>query len=241
MTDDELALLRTIREYPDADLPRLVYADWLEEHGDADRAEFIRLQIERHARAAGDPAARGIGPREYQLLLAHEREWKDELPPGFRDGAAFRRGLIHRVRCRVFDLFDPSHRAVFAPVEELHVTIDALNTAWMLDAPPLLTELPLRELALDCTVPVGALLADVLVRFGPYPRLHTLRIRDAAFGAAGVLALAPLPAFPAVRHLDLTGCGIAPGPGEAAPDVFAHVGWTDRLDRLTLGTEVRLR
>ena len=42
-----LALLRAIAAAPDDDAPRLVYADWLDEHGpgDADRAraEFVRL------------------------------------------------------------------------------------------------------------------------------------------------------------------------------------------------------
>src|SRR5262249_2329375 len=38
----EAAFLRDIRESAEDDTPRLVYADWLEEHGDADRAEFIR-------------------------------------------------------------------------------------------------------------------------------------------------------------------------------------------------------
>lgn len=234
MTDDELALLRTIREHPDADLPRLVYADWLEERGDADRAEFIRLQIERHARTP-DPTARGIGPREYQLLLAHEREWKDELPPGFRDGAAFRRGLIHRVRCRAASLYAEPAWPILAPVEELHVVIAELSAEWLIAPPPALT-LPLRELTVDCEIPVGAILAEALVRFGPFPHLHTLRILgDPSFGEAGVLALRPLPAFPSVRHLDLSGCGIAVGPHDPAPDFFARAGWTDRLDRLTLG------
>jgi uncharacterized protein (TIGR02996 family) len=41
---DESALLGTILDQPDDDVPRLVYADWLDEHGDADRARFIRLQ-----------------------------------------------------------------------------------------------------------------------------------------------------------------------------------------------------
>jgi uncharacterized protein (TIGR02996 family) len=43
---DRDALLAAIRQVPDDDAPRLVYADWLDEHGDADRAEFIRLQVE---------------------------------------------------------------------------------------------------------------------------------------------------------------------------------------------------
>ncbi|HYT91149.1 MAG TPA: TIGR02996 domain-containing protein [Gemmataceae bacterium] len=44
MNQDQ-ALLRAVIDNPDDDGPRLVYADWLEEHGDAERAEFIRIQI----------------------------------------------------------------------------------------------------------------------------------------------------------------------------------------------------
>lgn len=47
LTDpDGLAMLRTILERPDNDAARLVYADWLEEHGETERAEFIRAQCE---------------------------------------------------------------------------------------------------------------------------------------------------------------------------------------------------
>ena len=45
MSDTERSLLDAVLENPDDDLPRLVYADFLEEHGDATRAEFIRAQI----------------------------------------------------------------------------------------------------------------------------------------------------------------------------------------------------
>lgn len=44
MTDDERAMLRTICIFPDDDTPRLVYADYLEERGEPERAEFIRVQ-----------------------------------------------------------------------------------------------------------------------------------------------------------------------------------------------------
>jgi uncharacterized protein (TIGR02996 family) len=40
------AFLRAIRENPADDTARLVFADWLQEHGEPERAEFIRLQIE---------------------------------------------------------------------------------------------------------------------------------------------------------------------------------------------------
>lgn len=45
MSDGD-ALLRTILNNPDDDTARLVYADWLQENGNEDRAEFIRLQCE---------------------------------------------------------------------------------------------------------------------------------------------------------------------------------------------------
>jgi uncharacterized protein (TIGR02996 family) len=37
------------------DLPRLVYADWLDEHGDPARAAFIRTQIALHDKSPADP------------------------------------------------------------------------------------------------------------------------------------------------------------------------------------------
>jgi uncharacterized protein (TIGR02996 family) len=38
------AFLQAILESPDDDTPRLVYADYLDEHADPDRSEFIRVQ-----------------------------------------------------------------------------------------------------------------------------------------------------------------------------------------------------
>ncbi len=43
---DRAALLRSILAAPDDDAPRLVYADWLDENGEPERAEFIRVQCE---------------------------------------------------------------------------------------------------------------------------------------------------------------------------------------------------
>lgn len=50
MTDRD-ALLRTILLDPADDVARLVYADWLEEHGEPLRAAFIRLQVAEPERA----------------------------------------------------------------------------------------------------------------------------------------------------------------------------------------------
>src|SRR4051794_13393226 len=41
---EAVALYRAILAHPDEDTPRLVYADWLDEHGEPAHAEFIRVQ-----------------------------------------------------------------------------------------------------------------------------------------------------------------------------------------------------
>jgi uncharacterized protein (TIGR02996 family) len=46
ISDEQAALLAAVASEPDDDTPRLVYADWLDESGDAEQAEFIRDSIE---------------------------------------------------------------------------------------------------------------------------------------------------------------------------------------------------
>src|SRR5437773_8799337 len=60
---------------PDADGPRLVYADWREECGDAARAEFIRVQCALAAMPAGERPFHALRDRERELALTREDEW----------------------------------------------------------------------------------------------------------------------------------------------------------------------
>ena len=84
MTADELALLRGVEAAPDDDLPRLVYADWLDEHGRHARAEFIRVQceltsIERRLPGMTLEEKRVAGPRRGQLLKAERKMYETRL------------------------------------------------------------------------------------------------------------------------------------------------------------------
>ncbi len=58
--EERAGLLADIVENPGDDVPRLVFADWLADNGDDERAEFIRVQIEHAAmeRAAMPEAVR---------------------------------------------------------------------------------------------------------------------------------------------------------------------------------------
>src|SRR5690242_17712150 len=71
---DRAALLAAICANPDEDTPRLVYADWLEENGQAKRAAVIRKQIEYHRLATADTATNAAERfLSYQYLDATER------------------------------------------------------------------------------------------------------------------------------------------------------------------------
>lgn len=79
----QAAFLADIRENPDDDTPRLIYADWLDDQGppeQADRAEFIRLQC-RLARLAADDSDRpALVDRERALLQQYRTRWLQEVP-----------------------------------------------------------------------------------------------------------------------------------------------------------------
>jgi len=48
-TNTALGMLADIIEHPEDDDLRLIYADWLDDHGEEERAEFIRVQVELYA------------------------------------------------------------------------------------------------------------------------------------------------------------------------------------------------
>jgi uncharacterized protein (TIGR02996 family) len=65
----EDSFLRTLLEHPDDDATRLVLADWLEEEGQNDRAELVRLQVRLRGVLAG-PERDGAEEQLRLLLLA---------------------------------------------------------------------------------------------------------------------------------------------------------------------------
>jgi uncharacterized protein (TIGR02996 family) len=98
VTED--ALFAGIVEAPDADGPRLVYADWLEEHGQPQRAELIQAQCRLEALPEASPARAGLAARVSELLATHREEWEAGLPRVLR----WRRGFPWLVRAGVEEL-----------------------------------------------------------------------------------------------------------------------------------------
>jgi len=92
---DEKALLAAIWEHPHEDTPRLMYADWLQENAQPERAEFIRVQCELARLDEWDDAERSkqLKAREAELWK-HAREWQSKLKKEVRN-AIFRRGFVY--------------------------------------------------------------------------------------------------------------------------------------------------
>jgi uncharacterized protein (TIGR02996 family) len=101
------AFLRAIRADPEADLPRLVYADWLDEHDDPARAEFIRVQCALAKLPDHDDAYAALEDREHELLAEHEAQWLGDGPTP--DEWTFRRGFVADID---FDPANPPYAAL---------------------------------------------------------------------------------------------------------------------------------
>src|SRR5687767_2532946 len=93
---EERAFFDRIRDDPADDGPRLIYADWLDEHGRRDRDEFIRLQCALDRLSDTDPARAELRERERLLLETNEAQWTADLVP-LVSAWVFRRGVIDAV------------------------------------------------------------------------------------------------------------------------------------------------
>jgi uncharacterized protein (TIGR02996 family) len=159
MTDED-ALIAAILDEEPADLPRLAYADWLEERGDLERAEYLRLEVAR----LRDPAL--FSSRELwqarsrwtMLRYHHVDPWwvlrlerhlviPADLPPRGKEAARVILGIVVRRRqmepCRARAFYCPrkwaasaERRAELGPDDVLIVNAHSGGAISVAFAPP---------------------------------------------------------------------------------------------------------
>ena len=210
------ALLATILAEPDADLPRLVYADYLEEFGDAldtARAEFIRAQVEL-ATTVTDPARRAaLEARERTLLALHASAWlkplraKGEALQNPGTHGLFRRGFVELVWMPAAIYLTKAHKLFsHAPVRELRLTRVKVPEVAQLLAHPATRTLAALDLS-DHYIGDDAARA---VAASEEVRLETLRLRGSNLTDAGAEALADAPMTWMPKVVDVSNNGIGP-------------------------------
>jgi uncharacterized protein (TIGR02996 family) len=252
-------LVQAIVEDPEADDLRLIYADWLQDHGEPERAEFIRVQVrlatldEDDPEYQDDPEYRVLHWREQDLLAEYSRRWLADLPAEyfldkFMEKAEFHRGFpeILRLKCRTF-LAAAEITQKVTPIAQLF--LDGVDPAAELaDCPALanVRDLTLwgsgtpeefavflrsRFLRLNSLYAGGEqpAIAEVVARWPGVASLRSLRLAGDNLGQRGIAALAASPYLTGLRRLDLSGCPL----GTAA--LRELVCWTQLPTGIELG------
>jgi uncharacterized protein (TIGR02996 family) len=225
---DADGLLQDILANPDDDAPRLVYADWLDEHGDSDRAEFIRVQIEA-ARLGRDKAFRpALHKRGQKLLDRHRAEWLREVPAPLRKEVEFKRGFVGWLHCSARDLLRGAERLFrHAPVQSVRLKY-ATRCLAELAACPYLARLNQINFYAKATRIDGPAARAFFA--SPYlGGLVQLDLRYNALGPEGAVELAGCPHLARLRHLELTNNHIG-DEGAAALAASPHLGSLETLN-----------
>src|SRR5579872_4518731 len=103
MTDGD-ALRRAVLVNRDDDTPRLIYADWLDENGQSNRAALIRAQVEESRAEPYSARARAADSRAARLLEAHRKAWTRHLYGKVVEAPRFQRGFIEHVAVEPRDI-----------------------------------------------------------------------------------------------------------------------------------------
>ncbi len=193
---DEPALLAAILAHPDEDTPRLMYADWLQENGEEERAEFIRLQIKPKNDFTDED-----DNRLDELLQRNSSMWTVHLPKDSSERWEwhFLRGMPEELRCDAPAFFEHTCELSEAHIREL-VLSDA-SAGWLLKLaqtpwPKSVVSLVLQECpkapwfvyGYDCTSAIVAIVNSPQMR-----QLQTLRFQmyDLTEGAVSAIVNSP--------------------------------------------------
>jgi uncharacterized protein (TIGR02996 family) len=211
------AFLRAVRENPDDDTARLVYADWLDEHGDPDRAEFIRVQCELAHGAVAEPRRNELKERESEILGAKWAEWTDPFRREF--GVAFqadqvgahyfRRGFIDDLWLDA-EVFVKRAADLFALVPFTGVSLRrAAPWAARLAACPWLSQLSSLRFREGYVDPLDAAGAQALAASPHLKRLRLFRLVSQNIGDVGLQALARASWMAGIVALGFFDCGLS--------------------------------
>lgn len=241
MTTED-ALLAAVWAAPHDDLPRLVYADWLDETGDpakAARAEFIRVQCELAKNELTAERRGKLERRERDLWHRYRRVFKRGLPHPLAD-KPFARGFVappllqlsgHRLlstyapvmahaplwrfevrTIQASDLRDWCQSDLGLRITELHLHWTACPVGWLASGGRKSNITALRLEYCRLSDEDTGALAD-----GCYPHLHTLTA-SGSWAETGLKAVTCSSLPTQLTDLNVSGCEIGPAGARALAD-----------------------
>jgi uncharacterized protein (TIGR02996 family) len=199
MTSEDEAFLAAICHNPADDLPRLVYADYLEEHDQPERARFIRLQCELAQMTEKHPDWNGLILDEIELRERFEPKW---CIPGLRGVQHFNRGFVEVIQTSAEWLLNcDSSLFRHVPLRELRlVTMDRfVNEITQLEVLDRVEILTLNNNSLG----FGGL--EQLLQTRPLDRLQRLELRNCMIWPDAIATLVNSRQAVHLQTIDLSG------------------------------------
>jgi uncharacterized protein (TIGR02996 family) len=206
------AFLKAILAEPDDDAPRLLFADWLEEYGDANRAEFIRIQIALAGRKPGF-ASPGLWSRQKDLLVRHDKEWSTPVRAAATSWS-YERGFIEEIGAEAGAFLDGADD-LFRQAPLRHVRLNwERGPLFASSYVPRLADCAsmsrLNRLDLSGNV-LGSDGLEALLVAAPLTGLTSLSLRECQIGDRGARTLAQSLLLTQLTSLDLSDNEIGPG------------------------------
>jgi uncharacterized protein (TIGR02996 family) len=217
---DEEALLAAIAAHPEEDTPRLAFADWLDEHNQPIRAEFIRVQVAVKSLVDLPSIEQGkqihLFKRQQELLDNHMADLIGPLAAdlGYFD-VIFDRGFVAELKLDAGRLLRHADAIrALKPLPEITVK----DVAWWLEE-----GIPSEEMQLASAiimqsddrpeaVPLNPAGFSALTIRAPWPRLRKLDLSHCNIEDWGLLVFVgthQFDHFPALTDLDVTNNGIS--------------------------------
>ncbi|HEX4588666.1 MAG TPA: TIGR02996 domain-containing protein [Gemmataceae bacterium] len=223
----EVDFLRAIIADPNADGPRLVYADWLEDCGDTARAEFIRIQCALAAMPENERQYHPLAERAQALEGTHREQWLQPLREALGhsgDGSRIWLGFLRLNPTKT--LINANFRRGFA--EYVHVE----TAAFLAHASKLVGATPLRTLVLEpADFDRSAEHWDALTRCPELGRLTGIHVRTLGVGPDEMRRFTEIPHVQGLRSFGLYQ---QTGPEAEAVEILARSTFLSRLVALEL-------
>jgi uncharacterized protein (TIGR02996 family) len=184
------ALLEDICAHPADDGLRLIYADWLDDNGDPERAQYIRQQV------SGESV-------EWDTWYNQEREWKNAMPtiPGI-EWVGFQRGFVETINVNDVAAFEQAAPLIRRTIPLRGVHLSAVSPGVL--ARPCFAGLDFLSLYGKCITD------DNAAQFADAENLRTLtglylNLSPSSLTTAGLRVLFGGPNLRGLRSLNLTG------------------------------------
>src|SRR5262249_1360519 len=210
------AFLDAIFTEPADDTPRLVYADWLEEHGHEDLGQFIRLQCAIDPLTNDNPRRFGLRHQEKKVWAALKKRWGAFFEAMGIKKHEFRRGFftgwVHLDAGTFFDRY-PEGWPWF-PIQNLRVRHAAGTASRFAQAPELISQV--AYLGVGDNVEPEVLTALALV--ARMPQIERLDVAVARLTRTAVEELARASWIDRVRGVQLGDLGFFAGESKVRRD-----------------------